>query len=282
MPELPEVESVRRALETCILNRRIISTTVRTPKIIASKGNYRLDLPDKTDDFKKFCNQKTIQKVSRRAKNIFIELDSGYILTHFKMTGQLLFLKEKPNLTQEKHIHILWELDQGWLAYKDIRKFGYVLMIESREELESHFTNYGMEPLSPSFDFEVFREKMKKSSSTIKKIFLDQKIVVGLGNIYADEVCFMSGVRPMRKGSSLTKQELKKLYENIQIVLRRSIETGGTTKYTHTLPDGSQGRFVEQLQVYGRAGEKCFVCSTPLIKEVVAGRTTVYCKMCQK
>ena len=282
MPELPEVESVRRALEASILNQTIEDCEVRLPKIVAGKGAMRKDLPVDVEAFCKFCTGRTIQAVSRRAKNIMLELDEGLLLVHFKMSGQLLWLKDKKEVAAEKYIHIVWRLTDGYLVYKDLRQFGYVLPYSDKSALKEHFADLGVEPLGPDYELEPFKTQMKKKKAILKKIFLDQTVVVGLGNIYADEVCHYARVKPTRKANTLTDQELEELYYGARSILAQSIEVGGTTKYTHTLPDGQQGRYTEQLQVYGRGGEKCFRDGAILTRETVAGRTTVWCETCQK
>lgn len=283
MPELPEVESVRKVLEQFVLNKKILGTIVNKPKIIAGKGNSRASLPDKSSAFVAFCQERTITAIKRRAKNIIIYLDNGTcLLTHFKMSGQLLYYQNKTDFVEQKHIHIIWQLDDGYLVYKDIRQFGYVIMVDSLHKLKADFAHYGMEPLGANFDFETFKNQLKSQSRSLKKIFLDQDIVVGLGNIYADEVSFRTRVRPTRRGKSLRNYEIQNLFEEIPKILQESINHGGTTKYTHTLPDGKQGVFTQKLQVYGRGGQPCLRCPGTLKSIKHAGRTTVYCPGCQK
>ncbi len=283
MPELPEVESVRRLLNKYIQDKIIISTKVHMPKIIAGKGAYRRDLPDTSQEFVTFCKERTITTVDRRAKNLIIRFDNKTcLLVHFKMSGQLLYYNSKEEFTGQKHIHIIWELDKGFLVYKDVRQFGYVLPISDPDFLKDHFAGLGQEPLDAEFEYETFAKIVKSKTKSLKKIFLDQDAVVGLGNIYADEVCFRCQVQPMRSGKSLDEIELQSLFEEIPIILNESIAKGGTTKYTHTLPDGEIGQFSQTLQVYGRGGEPCMCCRTTLESTKHAGRTTVYCSSCQK
>ena len=282
MPELPEVESVRRALEDYILDQEILECSVILPKIIAGKGAYRKDLSVDIQTFQEFCVGQTIRVVSRRAKNIMLELDTGLLLVHFKMTGQLLWVENKKQAAKEKYVHIVWRLSNGYLLYKDLRQFGYVLPYRDKSELAEHFAPLGVEPLGPDYELDTFKTSLRKKKAVLKKVFLDQTVVVGLGNIYADEVCHYAHVKPTRRANTLTDQEVEDLYYGSRTILAQSIEVGGTTKYTHTLPDGAQGRYTEHLQVYGRGGKKCFRDGTILTRDQVAGRTTVWCETCQK
>jgi formamidopyrimidine-DNA glycosylase len=281
MPELPEVESVVRILKTSIIGSTIKETTVQRSKMVSGSGNSRNHLPDQSQNFTKFCNNRTIVNINRRAKNILIEFETGLLLVHFKMTGQLIFTNDKPDLKTEKHIHILWKLNNGWLYYKDIRQFGYVLAYNYIDELIQHFAPLGYEPFEKEFTLTNFATKLITKKSPLKKVFLDQTVVVGLGNIYSDEVCHYAKVLPMRLCNNLTNKETELLYQGIREILTLAIESGGTTKYTHTLPDGSQGKYVNFLQVYGRAGEQCYRCNHILQSTKIAGRTTVYCPNCQ-
>ena len=283
MPELPEVESVRRVLQKQLPGQTVRATEVYLPKIIAGKGANRKHLPVDVTAFQEFCRNKQISKISRRAKNLLLTFtDESLLLIHFKMSGQLLWVNTKEAVSGEKYVHVLWELDKGYLLYKDLRQFGYVLPYPSSAALREHFADLGMEPFGVEYEYATFAARLKKKQGVLKKVFLDQSVVVGLGNIYADEVCHYARVKPTRKAATLKKKELEDLYRGIREILSTSISVGGTTKYTHTLPDGEQGRYKDFLQVYGRGGEKCFRDGNPLTKAQVAGRTTVWCEKCQK
>jgi len=303
MPELPEVESLRLSLLPYLESQKIVSTKVLLPKIVSGKGTKRKSDEKKVRDFEKNTSNKIIKKISRRAKNIIIKFeDNSLILIHLKMTGQLVFQKENQKTSRNsivfgghpiqlseqklpnKHSYIIFEMDNGTLFYNDVRQFGYVLYYQNEVELEKekHFEGLGWEPLDENFTEKVFITEMKKRKGILKKLFLDQKVVVGLGNIYADEVAFEGGVRPYRKVESLTKNELKKIYQAIKKIIPKAIELGGSSVSDYLLADGSRGNYAREHKVYKRAGKACLTCGTELIKIDLAGRTTVYCPKCQK
>lgn len=162
--------------------------------------------------------------------------------------------------------------------------FGYVLYYENILDARKvgHFQNLGVDPLSKDFTLKYFTEALKKKNKTIKAVLLEQSVVTGCGNIYTDEACFASSVRPTRLASKLTKLEVDHLYKNIKKILRLSIKHGGTSLSDYLNAEGKKGNFMKYLKVYGRAGEKCLNCGSVLKKIIVAGRTTVYCPKCQK
>jgi formamidopyrimidine-DNA glycosylase len=300
MPELPEVESIRRGLESVLLGQKILQTTINKPKLVSGSGNKRVVSPQKTLDFVQKTAKRKITQVGRRNKNLILELDdNSAIVIHLKMTGQLVY---KPNSASQKmvlgghpielsekqipnkHTHIIFELEKGNLFYNDVRQFGYLLYFEDKNGLDfqAHFQDLGLEPLSKEFTLKYFEESLAKTKSILKKVLLDQKIVVGLGNIYADEVCFRAKVLPFRQALTLSKAEVKKLYEAIVEILPLAILEGGSSVANYLLADGSRGNFARFHQVYGKSGKPCLVCSQILQSQKINGRTTVYCLHCQK
>lgn len=188
--------------------------------------------------------------------------------------------RELPN----KHTHIIFELEKGTLYYNDTRMFGYVLYYPNAEkfEAENHFEFYGLEPLDNQFTITNFELGIKKSKGKIKSILMNQKVVVGLGNIYADEVLFDSKILPTRAANSLSKQEIENLYTAIKKILKRATNVGGSSVATYRLLDMSQGNYAREHKVYGKAGQKCSRCKKPLEKILVQARTTIFCPKCQK
>jgi formamidopyrimidine-DNA glycosylase len=300
MPELPEVESLRRSLEKVIIGSQIVRVTVKHPKIVSSSGTTRVPNLAKVVEFETDLVGQKIIRLTRRAKNIIIELDSGNcLLVHLKMTGQLVFepldnslqkvlgghpIEESESSLPNKHTYIIWELDNGALFYNDVRQFGYVLFYSSYQAIldDGHFGTFGLEPMDEQFTADFLAQKLKDKKTPIKTLFLAQSVVVGLGNIYCDEVCFEAGILPTRMCNTLTKKETKKLYESIKKIIPKAIGEGGSSIANYLLGDGSRGNYARYHNVYGRKGKKCFECNSVLMSTVLAGRTTVYCEICQK
>ena len=198
------------------------------------------------------------------------------------MGGHPIELSEKklPN----KHTHVIFELKNGALYYNDTRMFGYLLYYPNKEtfEAEKHFAVYGVEPLSKQFTLKYFREELKNKKGKIKAILMDQKIVTGLGNIYADESLFAARIRPDRKASTVTSLEAKKLRRAIIRILNRATKIGGSSVATYRLLDNTRGNYAREHKVYGKNGEMCTRCKKILSKTIVSGRTTIFCPGCQK
>jgi formamidopyrimidine-DNA glycosylase len=296
MPELPEVEALRLGLKKVLVNATIRKISVSRAKIVSSSGTTRVDNPQKVQDFITIPLGQKIISLTRRAKNIMINLSGGGLfLVHLKMTGQLVFValtgeqttgghpiqnQDLPN----KHTYIIFELDNGTLYYNDVRQFGYVLYYPDSQTLldTGHFDNLGIEPLSSDFTLEDFESRISQKTGVLKTVLLDQSVVVGCGNIYCDEVCFASGVLPMRKCNTLTKPEIKKLYDEIKRILPLAVEQGGSSVANYLLADGSRGNYAHYHLVYGKKGKPCAVCGRPLSSLKITGRTTVFCEHCQK
>lgn len=280
MPELPEVESLRLGLEKVLLGQKIVSIKVLNSKIVASNGTKREFDKIKEKELISNLTNKKIISIDRRAKNIIFNFDSDEILiVHLKMTGQLLYDAEK-----SKHTHIIFTLENGVLHYNDVRKFGYVLYYKNLNEAIrfGHFKNIGLEPFEKAFTLDYFRENILKKNKKIKTVLLEQSVVVGCGNIYADEVCFASKVLPDRNCKTLNETEIKSLYQNIKSILRSAIKSGGSSISDYLLPDGSRGNYGSLHKVYGKAYTPCSICGNILEKSIISGRATVYCNTCQK
>ena len=314
MPELPEVETIKRGLEKSVLGQRILNIEIRNEKIISSHSNIRKPNKIKTESFIKNLTGKKIIAIKRRAKNIIIKMEDGsIILIHLKMTGQLIynphpslnpfhplgtFPREGLNSSHPpahsrrevgKHTHIIFEIEKGDLLYNDIRQFGYVLYYKDLEEARDnkHFEKMGPEPFDEEFTKEYLKEKLSKNNKTgsnkkIKAVLLSQSIVVGIGNIYADEICFASNISPHRICKTLNDIEINLLYKNIKDILNKAIERGGSSVSDYKLVNGESGRYHLEHKVYGRAGKECYNCKTILTRDIIMGRSSVWCEECQK
>lgn len=286
MPELPEVETVARDLQK-YLPGQVITT-------ITSVGKNHNILKTPLARLKKSLAGKKIVRVFRRAKMVVIETRHHALVIHLKMTGQLIYVNKKPLVAgghpitstgvtvPNKFTRVVISFKNGGTLYfNDLRKFGWLKLLTSAEYSSLHTTT-GLEPLSTSFTLDFFKAMVKGRRAPIKAILLDQKKLVGLGNIYVDEVLFKSKVRPQRLASNLTPAEIKKIWEAIPAILKHAIKQRGTTFSNYLDPKGLKGNFMNFLQVYGRGKKNCLVCGRPLQKTRVAGRGTHWCAYCQK
>ena len=295
MPELPEVEALRRGLEPVLKGRKVCEVKVFKPKLVSSKSNKRFEDFAKVKEFINGITGETFMAVKRRAKNLVFYFESGRImLVHLKMTGQMVYKNKSEQVwaghpielshsqLPNKHSHIIFTLDQGVLYYNDTRMFGYCLFFEDDSVLDEHFKGLGVEPVSPDFTLELMLGGLTKYKKCIKSILLEQKVVVGLGNIYADEACFAAGILPMRSANSLTKSEVVKLHAAIMDIIPKAISEGGSSVANYLLADGTSGNYAHYHKVYLKGGTKCQNCGNILMKKKIAQRTTVYCLKCQK
>ena len=298
MPELPEVESLRRSLKPYIVGKYINSITVHKPKLVSGSGTVRQPLDSKKQEFETKPIGAKITDITRVAKNLIIHLSDGQIiLVHLKMTGQLVYQDDKHNKVlgghpielsesqlPNQHSHIVFELDQGNLYYNDVRMFGYVLLYPDLETLykQGHFDKIGLDPFDSKFTVQYLYQSLKTKKSKLKTVLLDQSIVTGLGNIYADEVCFKAGILPTRIANTLTKKEVDKLYQAITEIIPKAVEMGGSSIANYIMADGSRGTYAREHKVYGKAGKPCHNCDKTLQKTIINSRTTVYCQFCQK
>lgn len=306
MPELPEVENLRMGLERVIVGQKIKSVKVEKPKLVSGRGTKRTASSKKQTEFIKGLTGERFLNVERRAKNLVFKLShEKIIIVHLKMSGQFVYLpshkatarQDKPKMVSgghpielsetelpNKHSHVIFELEKGTLYYNDTRMFGYLLYYPDLKtfEKENHFRLYGVEPLSKEFNVKHLADSFKNKSGKIKAVLMDQKIVTGLGNIYADESLFESGIRPDRSPSSLSKPEVEKLHKAIVRIISRAIKVGGSSVATYRLLDATEGNYAREHKVYGKSGKLCVNCKKPLIKIVIGGRTTIFCLKCQK
>ncbi len=290
MPELPEVENIRRGLLKLVRGQKIRKVSVLKPKLVSGKGNLRSASKAKVREFIKGLTGETIEDIERRAKNLIFEMQSGkLVLVHLKMSGQFVYVpsSERAKVGRElpnKHTRLIFELSKGTLYYNDPRMFGYLLYFQDIEKLlrTEHFHDLGLEPFDSHFDLKYFEKELKARKSRLKTVLMDQSIVTGLGNIYADEACFAAGIDPARRADSLKPNEIKKLYIAIQRILEKAIDLGGSSVVSYRLVDGSRGSYAREHRVYNKAGKPCVICGEDLVKTLINNRTTVYCRHCQK
>lgn len=272
MPELPEVETVRRGLEKLILGKKISTIDIRYPKMI------KTDL----DEFRKGLPGQVIQAMGRRGKYLLFYLTGKVLISHLRMEGKYFYYPDE--VPERKHAHVLIHFeDGGTLVYEDVRKFGTMELL-APELLEAYFLSkkLGPEPTEKDFDLGKFKLALKKSKKPIKSHLLDQTLVAGLGNIYVDEVLWRAKVHPSRISNSLTAQEARKVHDETINVLGQAVEKGGSTIRTYTNAFGEDGTMQELHQVYDKAGQSCSRCGTIIEKIQLGGRGTHFCPNCQR
>ena len=273
MPEKPEVITVTKKLEKRLLGRVIKDVDIRYEKMI--------DYPDVDTFKKKIINQK-FNSFTTRGKWIVCELDSDYLLFHLRMEGKFFFRTSKDEYT--KHEHVIFKLDSDEeLRFADVRKFGRVMLIPKDKLLTMKpYNELGKEVWDKDLTSDYLKEKFKNKSLPIKSLLLDQSIITGIGNIYADEILFLSRINPLTEGSKLSKNKLDNIIKYSIEVLDKAIEEGGTTIRSYTSEEGVTGNFQNNLYVHQREKEPCRICNSIIVKTRVGGRGTYYCPKCQK
>jgi len=296
MPELPEVETIRRTLAPRVAGRVIEAVEVRTPKFIVGAS---------PEEFERAVAGRRITDLDRRGKFLIIHLDGGPtgqtrdaphdegpgdILIHLKMAGQLVWCEPKASLgaTRDRHTHVVFRLDDGHeLRFADVRHFGRIYFAGGdrknpilRRALKT-LAGLGPEPRPGRLKWSAFRDALASRRARIKPLLLDQGFVAGLGNIYADECLFRAGIHPLRRGSSLSEPEARALFEAMKEVIAEAIEFKGTSVRDYVDGEGRRGRFAERLSVYGRTGEPCPRCGAEIHRLVIAGRSAHFCPTCQ-
>ena len=272
MPELPEVETVRRGLEKLILGKKIDSLDIRYPKMI------KTDL----DQFHKELPGQVIVSMGRRGKYLLFYLTEKVLISHLRMEGKYFYYSDQ--VPERKHAHVLIHFeDGGTLVYEDVRKFGTMELL-APELLDAYFVSkkLGPEPTEQDFDLEIFIGALKKSKKPIKSHLLDQTLVAGLGNIYVDEVLWRAKVHPSRTSKSLSAQEARKVHDQTIEVLGQAVEKGGSTIRTYTNAFGEDGTMQDFHQVYDKAGQACSRCGSIIEKIQLGGRGTHFCPKCQR
>lgn len=271
MPELPEVETTVQGLQK-VLNRTFVNVWTNTPKLIKKPSSLAL--------FRKGIKGKKIKKIYRRGKNIIFDLSDDYsLLIHQKMTGHLLYDKWDENDRYNSYIHLKFTLDNGKiLALSDLRKFAKVELQKTRSLLKE-LSSLGPEPLEISF--EEFKSLFKKRRGKIKKVLMNQNIIVGIGNIYADEILWETKIHPFKDVSEITEKEFKKIYTATRIILKKALKLGGTSISDYRDIYGRKGSFGDIRKAYRREGEKCFRCGATIKRKKIGARSTCFCPECQ-
>ncbi len=274
MPELPEVETIRAELETKLTGRRITGCAIQRPDIIGH--------PSPTA-FRQGVTGRRITAVGRRAKYLIIGLDSGKALIfHLRLSGALIFKKKKaPSL---KYGRLVIAMGNHELVFDEPRVLGraYLLGPDERPAVLKGFFTLSYEPICREFDALYFKNSVKHRKAPIKNLLLDQGICAGIGNIYADEALFRSGIRPSRRANTLRDQEIGRLAKNLKQVLLDGIKHCGTTVSDYKRSDGRAGNFQKFLNVYSREGLPCRICGTPIKYIRIGNRGTRYCPKCQR
>ncbi len=269
MPELPEVENVRRSLLPHLRGQRIASVAVRRADIIDGPRTHRALLAGGT-----------IARLDRRGKQLaIIAADGRVLVVHLGMTGQLNAGPVPPR-ANDPHVHVVWTTARGTtIAFRDPRRFGGLWPQASVAALAQRWEGLGPDALTIAP--EALAAGLAGSRRAVKAALLDQAVLAGVGNIYADEACFIAGVRPARKASRLKREEVARLAEAIRTVLVRAVDAGGSTLRDYVNADGRAGQFASEHAVYGRGKQPCVRCGATLRQTTIAQRTTVYCARCQ-
>lgn len=273
MPELPEVETVRRGLVKLIQNKTIKNVKVIYPKIITGD----------VGQFEQQLHGKSIQSIGRRGKFLLFNFDQGLtMISHLRMEGKYFVKSSLEPL--EKHTHVIFEfVDGSQLRYNDVRKFGRMQLIKTQQVKEvSNLAKLGPEPLDNQFLLVDFIQKLAGKKKAIKPVLLDQTVVAGLGNIYADEVLWLSKIHPLTPANKLSPAQISLLRQQIIKELTAAVAAGGTTIRSYTDAFEHSGKFQFDLHVYGRQGQPCQRCGTEIVKIRVAQRGTHFCPNCQR
>ncbi len=269
MPELPEVETYIRELAPQLQGRTVTGAQVFWPRTIA--------WPD-PETFRRLIQGRRFVGFGRRGKHLIFHLDDGRsLIVHLRMTGEL---RVRPgDYVPDKHTHVILELDDGRrLVYRDQRKFGRFWLVEDPAQVVGKL---GPEPLSDQFTPEALAQKLAGRKASIKALLLDQSVVAGVGNIYADEALFLAGIHPARPGGSLSPEEIQRLHQAIRTVLEQAIKARGSSLQSYAPPSG-QGSFQEQHRVFRRDGQACPRCGAPIQRIKLAQRSTHFCPRCQR
>lgn len=271
MPELPEVETTVRGIEPHLLNQQIVSVTVRHPSL-------RWPIPN---DLAELLKGQTIQRIYRRGKYIIFDTAKGHQLLHLGMSGSVRILPA--GTPAEKHDHVDWLCaNNKLLRLNDPRRFGAVLWTSDDPSQHPLIAKLGPEPLTAAFDEQHLFSKSRGRAVSVKSFVMDSKTVVGVGNIYASESLFLAGINPKRAAGKVSAKSYAALTQAIKQTLSKAIEAGGTTLKDFTSADGKPGYFKQQLHVYGRGGEPCTECASPIQQAVLNQRMTYWCKKCQR
>jgi len=270
MPELPEVEVCRLGITPHIIDQTVTRVVVRNAQL-------RWPIPQ---EVQLLVGHKVLS-VSRRAKYLLLRFDIGTLLLHLGMSGTIRVISQDTPVAKHDHFDLVFNHGQT-LRLNDPRRFGAVLWLDNHQDAQGLLTKLGPEPLSDNFSYGYLFNKAKNRKVPIKTFLMNNHIVVGVGNIYANEALFQAGILPTVKVGEISLSRLDKLTDIIKIILKAAIKQGGTTLKDFTQADGRPGYFAQSLQVYGRAGKKCHQCKETLLEVRQANRSSVYCPQCQQ
>lgn len=273
MPELPEVETIRKTLERFVLGKEIRDIDVLWPKIIKK--------PDDIEHFKQLLIGQSINQINRKGKFLLFYMDDVVMVSHLRMEGKYRVVPM--NTPIDKHTHVIFHFTNDEdLRYNDVRKFGTMHVFPIGQELANKpLLQLGPDPFESTYTFDYVYDKLQRTSRNIKATLLDQTVVAGLGNIYVDETLFLAQIHPEKRANSLTKQEVEKIYKYAIQVLSDAVKQGGTTIRSYVDGEGEMGMFQQALYVYGQEENACRHCGEMIEKIKVAGRGTHLCPTCQ-
>jgi len=274
VPELPEVETVRRTLQPKLAGLKFTDVQVFLPKVIRTP---------EPDEFKEILRDKTINKIGRRGKYLLLYLNNGYtLIVHLRMTGRLVYCTEDKPVP--KHTHVIFRLNNGCrLQFTDIRQFGRIWLVPSSSVGDlAGYKDLGIEPLDELFTRDFLKKELRRRHARTKPLLLDQTFIAGLGNIYTDEALHRAKIDPERLATSLSPREVANLHHAIRDVILEGIDNRGTTFRDFADGDGRAGSYQELLRVYNREGNPCHHCGLPIARKKVGGRSSYYCPACQK
>ncbi len=269
MPELPEIETIKRGIN-CLVGNKINDLIIRNDSL-----RYKISHTLKHD-----IVGKIIISIKRRAKYLLLELTNGFIIIHLGMSGRLTLLNDTSTLVK-KHDHFDIVFNNQILRYNDPRRFGLIVYTDNPSS-NTLLKNLGPEPLEKDFTSKYLIDKLQNKKSAIKKLIMDNQIVVGVGNIYACESLFLAKISPLRNGNSITSKEAQLLVQSIKIILKNAIELGGSTLRDYQTADGSLGYFQNVHKVYAKSGRDCEECGTIILEKRLGQRNSFYCPNCQK
>ena len=286
MPELPEVEIVKKSLKKNVKDKKILD-------VIVTNRNLRFKVEK---DFEKILKNRKIQNVNRYAKNIILKLNGNiYVIIHLGMTGTFHLIRnnilKNTNLSfyqskdlPIKHNHIVLIFKKFRVIYNDPRRFGFFKLLKDKESFKLYLKNIGYEPLDKNFNLKYLKKSILFRKKCIKSILLDQKIISGIGNFYANEILFHSGLNPSKKGIKLKDFELKYLYKYSKLVLKKAILKGGSSIRDFRNTEGAKGSFQDNFKVYNKDDHNCpnKKCNYKIKKINISNRSTFYCENCQK
>lgn len=270
MPELPEVETTRRGIAPAILNQPVKSVVIRTPRL-------RWPIPEQ---LAASLVGTRFDQVERRAKYLLLDNGVGKLIIHLGMSGSLRIVPESTPAGKHDHVDVVFQNGIA-LRFTDPRKFGCLLWQQDPLQLHPLFRNLGPEPLTAEFDGDCLWRASRNKKLAIKNFIMDSSVVVGVGNIYANESLFNAGIRPTRPAGKISRGRYIRLADEIKQVLQNAIDVGGTTLRDFTGGDGKPGYFKQSLRVYGRGNKPCRVCGKPLTEVRLGQRSTVFCRKCQ-